>query len=503
MTEPQTQLQPQLQDAEPEILIEEERYRRQIMIWGDEGQRKLANARVAVIGLDAQGVYLALCLTALGIGNVVLIDGNETKKDELFLDIGLPTGTRALSYSPALGLINKQVNIEGYPTNLESRIDQLLLENATVIVDATNSVRSKQLAVAYGREKGIPVLSTSSRQGYAKLLLANKDKQHCLMESLMANFEFQQQDALMALMMCGVTAEEVRKLIFDEREHFLTEPIRFQLGSGYRFRAPEKDSAFAAPNQNIYSGLSIAFLGGGALGCWGAIAASLMGFGRADVYDYDAFKSHNINRQVLAYDGIGKLKAPHLAEKIIAMSRGRTQSTGFNTLILPGFEPQTRYDLVFDFVDNRYTRAVNSAYAVSHGIPLISAGALPHSARWDIHAKGLTQCMGCVFDIYEEGRKEEMIRRASCADNPDPSVVTGNAIAAVCALLEAYALFEPEKFSRPFNGEYSYRANAQKRFGTSPLSNPCDCYSKPVPGLEISKEDVEAFALAHPELLRA
>ena len=476
---------------EETIIIEEDRYKRQTLLWGDDGQAKLNNARVAVIGLGPQGIYASLCLASLGVGNIVLIDGQDAKENELFLDMPFAKGPKAKSLPGLLSQINRQINVEGYATDLESRLDQLALKGTDVIIDATNSISSKQLAIAYGREKNIPVLSTSSKWAYTKLILCdpNTNNPHFLMP----NFEAQEQDPLMALALSGIITEEVKKLIFKD-QNFLKNPIRYRLGSGYRFGFPEKGEELERPDSEIYSKLKVAFLGGAALGCWGAIAASMMGFERLDVFDYDIFESHNINRQVLAYDGVDKEKALHIAEKILAMSHGKTASTGFNQKILPGFTTEEKYDLVFDFVDNRYTRAVNSAYGINTKTPLISAGALPNSARWDVHLEGKTQCMDHLFNIYEEGRREEMIRRASCALNPNPSVVMSNAIAAVCAVLDTYTIFESEKFGEPFNGEQTYRSDLSKRFGTNPLKDTCDCYSKPVPDLIVTDEQVKAFA---------
>jgi len=484
-------------------MIEDERYKRQMLLWGEDGQKKLANARVAVVGLSAQGVYTALCLTSLGVGRVVLVDGEDVEEGEMFLDMEVPRGARASCYPDLLQRINSQVHIEGYPTCLNAKVDQLTLEGTTAIVDATNSIRSKQLAIGFGNEKGIPVLSTSSRKGYTKLMLSNDFGPDLDPAGLMGAFEGLPQDPLMALAMCGVTTEEVKKVIFQELDQILREPVRYQLGEGYRFGFPQNGEESPIPDEKVYAGLNIAlFGGGGGLGNWGSIVAAQMGFGRVDIFDYDVFDSTNINRQVLAYDGIDQLKATHVAEKIVKMSKGRTQSTGHNKMILPGFETEGDYDLVFDFVDNIYTRALNSAYGVTQNVPLISAGALPKNARWDTHVADQTQCMDCLFDIYEKGRQEEMIRRASCAANPDPSVVMTNAIAAVLAMLESYSVFEPNKFGQPFNGEQTYRASGQKRFGTSPLAKPCECYSKSPPSLEISQADVDAFVEAHPHLLR-
>ncbi len=478
---------------------EEERYARQKLLWGKDGQDRLMHARVSVVGLDRQGVYAALCLTALGVGHVSLIDGGKVAKDEMFLGLPVPRGERAESYRQMLSLVNPQVTVEGYAADLESRIDQDLLHGSRVIIDATNSIRSKTLAASYGWEMGIPVLSSSSKWGYTKTMLCDSNTRDSAV--LMPMFEGFPQDELMAILTCGVIAEEARKHIFGEREQFLAQPVRYSLGGGRRFSHPDADSPLPDPSR--YQNLSIAFLGAGALGCWGAIAAAAMHFGRVDVYDYDKFEPHNIHRQVLGIDGIGRLKAPHISEKMVTMSHGETQSEGFNVKILPGFETKREYDLVFDFVDNAYTRALNTAYAIAHGIPMISAGALPYSARSITQAPGITSCLNCIYDIYEEGRKQEMIRRASCAANPNPSVVMSNAVGAAMALLDVFPLVEPEKYGSPFNGELTYRSTTRSRFGTNPLKDPCDCYSQKLqPNLEISDDDVQQFAQEHGDLLR-
>jgi molybdopterin/thiamine biosynthesis adenylyltransferase len=483
-------------DEAMQKVLEGERYKRQTLLWGEEGQQKLKNARVSIIGLGHQGITAALCMTALGVGNITLIDGSKVENDQ-FLDMKVENGNRAEKYPDLLKRINGQINVDSYTTNLETTVDQLALQGSSVIVDATNSSRSKELALRYGREKDIPVLSTSSKFGYTKLVLFNQTN---VDETLMPMFDGHPQDYLMGLVMSGLITEEVRKLVFNEKDMFLKEQLRYQMGKGSRFGFPKEEIPQIDPAK--YAGLSVAFLGGGGLTTWGILPAIALGFKRADVYDYDIFESHNINRQIWGYDGIGKKKSLHTAEKIVAASGGKTASTGYDMMIEPGFNPETKYDLVFDFVDNRYTRAINTAYAVSHGIPMISAGALPYSARWDVHVPEKTNCLDCMIGIYEEGRREEMVRRASCAANPNPSVVMSNAIGAICGVMDSLSIFEPESFGEPFNGQQLYRSGNAKRFGTSPMYGACDCHHKPVPDLMITEDDVKDFAEKHPEALR-
>ncbi len=481
------------------VMLENERYKRQELLWGSDGQAKLGSARVAVVGMDHQGAYAALCMASLGIGNLVLIDGEGIKKGQRFLGETLQPGPRAAAYAAIIRKVNPQVKIETYQTDLESKIDQCTLTGANVIVDATNSQRSKSLAITYAREFKIPVLSTSSKYGYTKTMLCKPENDDPAY--LMPMFEGKKQDELMALVMCGVVTEEVRKLVFNEVENFLKSPVRYRLGNGYRFGFLEENEEVPQFDKDLMKNMKIALFGGGALTNWGAIAASLLGFGVVDIYDYDTFEPHNINRQVLGYDGIGNAKATHIAKKIKAMTKGQTQSTGYNMLLTPGFKTEKQYDLVFDMVDNSYTRAVNTAYALTNDVPMISAGALPFAARSITQVNGKTTCFACIYDIFKKGMEEEMIKRASCVSNPNASVVMSNAIGATMAVIESLTVLSPEVFGEPVNGEMMYRATGARRFGFNPLKKVCDCYSKPVPKLEISEEDVKQFLKENPGAL--
>lgn len=60
-----------------------ERYGRQILIFGERGQEKLKNTKVAILGLGGLGSAIAYYLVAAGVGHIKIIDGDRVELDNL------------------------------------------------------------------------------------------------------------------------------------------------------------------------------------------------------------------------------------------------------------------------------------------------------------------------------------------------------------------------------------------------------------------------------------
>ena len=65
--------------------IDEERYRRQIIIdgWGIETQEKIKNSKVFILGAGGLGCPVALNLTSAGVGNIRLCDADTVELSNL------------------------------------------------------------------------------------------------------------------------------------------------------------------------------------------------------------------------------------------------------------------------------------------------------------------------------------------------------------------------------------------------------------------------------------
>ena len=60
-----------------------EQFLRNEMLWGQEGQRRLAAAHVIVFGLGGVGSYAAECLARSGVGELTLVDSDTVSVTNL------------------------------------------------------------------------------------------------------------------------------------------------------------------------------------------------------------------------------------------------------------------------------------------------------------------------------------------------------------------------------------------------------------------------------------
>lgn len=144
------------------------RYSRQVLFRpiGAGGQARLADARVAIVGLGALGTVLATQLVRAGIGFVRLIDRDiiepsNLQRQSLYDEVDAEQGlAKAYAATDKLRRANREVELESVIEDLTWRNAESLLSDVDVIVDGTdnfevryliNDVAVKhQIAWAYG-----------------------------------------------------------------------------------------------------------------------------------------------------------------------------------------------------------------------------------------------------------------------------------------------------------------------------------------------------------------
>lgn len=128
-----------------------ERYQKQTQLpgFGTEGQKKLAEARVLVVGAGGLGVPVLQYLTGMGLGYLGIVDGDTVSESNLH---------RQLIYTPEdlgrqktdccisrLRQQNPGISIQGFPYFLTSQNALRLIGQFDLVVDATDNFDTRYL----------------------------------------------------------------------------------------------------------------------------------------------------------------------------------------------------------------------------------------------------------------------------------------------------------------------------------------------------------------------
>lgn len=139
------------------------RYDRQIRVpaVGPEGQARLRQSTVAVIGLGALGSVGADLLARAGVGRMLLVDRDvvdwsNLQRQSLYVetdaDLGRP---KAVAASERLAAVNSDVSLEAHAVDLHAGTAPSLLARADLVLDGTDNFATRWLlndwAVQAGR----------------------------------------------------------------------------------------------------------------------------------------------------------------------------------------------------------------------------------------------------------------------------------------------------------------------------------------------------------------
>lgn len=158
------------------------RYSRQEILQGigAEGQRRLAQSTVAVVGLGALGTVAAELLCRAGAGRLILIDRDivelsNLQRQTLYAeaDVGLPKAERAAA---RLAAINSRITIEARPSDLAHDNISRLLAGAGLVLDCTDSLETRFLINEHCLDTRIPWIYGAALgwEGYAKTFLPGR-----------------------------------------------------------------------------------------------------------------------------------------------------------------------------------------------------------------------------------------------------------------------------------------------------------------------------------------
>ena len=166
----------------------EERYSRQILFCGigAEGQRRLAAARVAIVGCGATGSALASLLGRAGVGRLRIIDrdyveASNLQRQSLFDEKDAAESLpKAIAAARKIAGFNSEIVVEPRVEDVVPANINVLLEEMDVIIDGTDNFETRYLLNDYAVKNSVPWIYSAAVGSYALTLNVLPGKTACL-----------------------------------------------------------------------------------------------------------------------------------------------------------------------------------------------------------------------------------------------------------------------------------------------------------------------------------
>ncbi|MEA3406522.1 MAG: HesA/MoeB/ThiF family protein [Chloroflexota bacterium] len=124
-----------------------ERYHRNFGTVGWDGQARLLQATVAVVGVGGLGGWVVETLARMGIGHLILIDGDRFEENNLNRQLGCTEDTvgkpKVTCLAERVASVNGAVEVTPKETWLEEANAADLIADADVVVDALDTVPAR------------------------------------------------------------------------------------------------------------------------------------------------------------------------------------------------------------------------------------------------------------------------------------------------------------------------------------------------------------------------
>ncbi len=153
----------------------DDRYSRQVLFpgIGAEGQRRLAAARIVIVGCGATGSALAQLLARAGVGTIRIIDRDyvETsnlQRQALFEEADAAESLpKAIAAARRIRAFNATISTDPQVADLTPENAQVLLEGCDLILDGTDNFETRYLINDFAVANTIPWIYTAAVSSYA------------------------------------------------------------------------------------------------------------------------------------------------------------------------------------------------------------------------------------------------------------------------------------------------------------------------------------------------
>ena len=160
-----------------------ERYSRQLSIIGREGQEKLRNSTVLVVGVGGLGSAVTTYLVASGIGKLLIVDPEVVELSNLnrqvihwVRDLGR---AKVESAKEKLKELNPEVEVVPIKAKLSEVVDEVVKE-ADVVIDALDNWDARHLLNEYCVKYGKVLIHAAVNEAYGQLMTVVPGKGPCL-----------------------------------------------------------------------------------------------------------------------------------------------------------------------------------------------------------------------------------------------------------------------------------------------------------------------------------
>ena len=166
----------------------QERYSRQVLFTpiGEAGQRRLARAKLAIVGCGATGSALASLLARSGVGTLRIIDRDYVEPSNLQRQVlfdendAAESVPKAIAAAKKIAAFNSQIVVEPRVADLvPSNVDELL-SGIDLILDGTDNFETRYLINDYAIKNAVPWIYSAAVASYGVTLNIVPGETACL-----------------------------------------------------------------------------------------------------------------------------------------------------------------------------------------------------------------------------------------------------------------------------------------------------------------------------------
>lgn len=167
---------------------EDDRYSRQILFKeiGREGQSKVSQARVVIVGCGATGSALASLLARSGVGTLRILDRDyvepsNLQRQSLFDENDARESVpKAIAAARQIARFNSQIIVEPHVADLVPQNVDSLLASTDLILDGTDNFETRYLINDYALKNSVPWIYAAAVGSYAVTMNVLPGETACL-----------------------------------------------------------------------------------------------------------------------------------------------------------------------------------------------------------------------------------------------------------------------------------------------------------------------------------